>query len=674
MGEQVYVFNRRGGGYGLLDAEYVCAWYISRPAPARLSVRLRGLDSRLAAKGNRILIVSDRLPPWTGFLWTPDSTRDGILYLTAESAEKKLSQRVTGSNDVLSGSSGEIASALLAIANAAETTGIASANVDLAGAAIGRAYNLMNVGDALETLATDVDMEWWVSGAFAADKLDWTINWQKERGAAFSPAIYENAAAGARISNVQVWEEGDIANEIIAYGQTLDWAGDQHYRVARDEDSISVFGLVQDTVAALDTDDDDSLLALARAHVGRRAFPRLTIMGQIDSDSVVPAIGDRCTVVLTAQGYRNGIYDMRVVEAVYSNIDKSYAVIMKGGPADTNVAVYAPLPTYSISGTVLVDATGLSGVNVALGAYSALTDANGDYSITGVPAGTAGDLTPTKTSYTFTPASIAVSAMSASLTNQDFAAEFAFAPSSIPGYALDLDFSNTSNLFQDAAGATPVTADGDPIGLVMDISGNGLHFTQAGDARPLYKTGINGINSLGVALFAGSHSLIHAAAVFAGASAGLVIAVVRYAGGYGYLMSSGDDGSINRYISFRPSNSGAPPAITQCNGDTADTVRGNAYIGTSPCLLEYASDGEDYEIRSNGDAQSLSVLGGANSGDWFGDTDLRDSCALGCLKYYSREESFLYADLARLIVYSQAVSGGDLASLRNYLNDLYSIY
>lgn len=51
------------------------------------------------------------------------------------------------------------------------------------------------------------------------------------------------------------------------------------------------------------------------------------------------------------------------------------------------------------------------------------------------------------------------------------------------------DPSDLSTLFQDAAGAPPVTADGDPVGLMLDKSGNGKHATQTvSAARPTYRT------------------------------------------------------------------------------------------------------------------------------------------------------------------------------------------
>ena len=52
------------------------------------------------------------------------------------------------------------------------------------------------------------------------------------------------------------------------------------------------------------------------------------------------------------------------------------------------------------------------------------------------------------------------------------------------------DVSDLSTLFQDSAGTTPVTTAGQPVGLMLDKSGNGNHATQAtAAARPTYQTG-----------------------------------------------------------------------------------------------------------------------------------------------------------------------------------------
>lgn len=58
------------------------------------------------------------------------------------------------------------------------------------------------------------------------------------------------------------------------------------------------------------------------------------------------------------------------------------------------------------------------------------------------------------------------------------------------------DPSDLNTLFQDSAMTTPVTADNDPVGAVLDKSGNDHHLTQATDlSRPLYKT-VDGVSWL----------------------------------------------------------------------------------------------------------------------------------------------------------------------------------
>jgi len=88
---------------------------------------------------------------------------------------------------------------------------------------------------------------------------------------------------------------------------------------------------------------------------------------------------------------------------------------------DTDFAV-AEEPSYSISGTILDwSSTGISGVTVSDGTRSDDTDENGAYTITGVPDGTY-TLTPTKTAYTFTPATLSATVSGADLTGKDFTA------------------------------------------------------------------------------------------------------------------------------------------------------------------------------------------------------------------------------------------------------------
>lgn len=55
------------------------------------------------------------------------------------------------------------------------------------------------------------------------------------------------------------------------------------------------------------------------------------------------------------------------------------------------------------------------------------------------------------------------------------------------------DINDITTLFQDSAGTTPVTAVGQPVGKVLDKSGNGIHATQATSAnRPTYQVDSNG--------------------------------------------------------------------------------------------------------------------------------------------------------------------------------------
>lgn len=82
------------------------------------------------------------------------------------------------------------------------------------------------------------------------------------------------------------------------------------------------------------------------------------------------------------------------------------------------------------------------------------------------------------------------------------------------------DPSDLSTLFQDSAGTTPVTAAGQPVGRMLDKSGNGLHMTQATEAaRPTLQVS-NGLYYLD---FGGTHWMSTAAAAYTANNVATVI-------------------------------------------------------------------------------------------------------------------------------------------------------
>lgn len=93
-----------------------------------------------------------------------------------------------------------------------------------------------------------------------------------------------------------------------------------------------------------------------------------------------------------------------------------------------------------------------------------------------------------------------------------------FGATSAKGYMLRVD--SLSGLTQDTAGTTPVVSVADPVGRVLDLSGNGNHFTQgtAGN-RPLWNGSGIDFDGAGDALTYSSLDLAgstHAYVVFAG--------------------------------------------------------------------------------------------------------------------------------------------------------------
>ena len=96
-----------------------------------------------------------------------------------------------------------------------------------------------------------------------------------------------------------------------------------------------------------------------------------------------------------------------------------------------NFTATAVSSTHSISGSVKLNGSGLAGVTVTAGSKTASTNPLGDYTLTGVAAGSV-TVTPTMTGYTFTQSSLTFT-LSADATGKDFTATPAASTYSISG-------------------------------------------------------------------------------------------------------------------------------------------------------------------------------------------------------------------------------------------------
>ena len=123
----------------------------------------------------------------------------------------------------------------------------------------------------------------------------------------------------------------------------------------------------------------------------------------------------------------NQTYDLSSIKT--ADIDMAALAAFIGGTINTlsigNIRVtHENVSTYTISGTVTLNGSGLSGVTVSLtgaSTTSATTDSNGHYTFTGAQNG-GYTVTPSLTGYTFSPASRSAAVSDANLTGEDLTA------------------------------------------------------------------------------------------------------------------------------------------------------------------------------------------------------------------------------------------------------------
>lgn len=127
------------------------------------------------------------------------------------------------------------------------------------------------------------------------------------------------------------------------------------------------------------------------------------------------------------------------------------------------------------------------------------------------------------------------------------------------------------------------------------------------------------------------------------------------AGSLHAIFSSSDEATDNYRFRFAVSALNKL-VITQKSNDALDEISGDTTIGAAQWHhVVLASSGTAYALYVNGVAQALSVDAGANTGDWFFDTALRDNIVIGAERRTSTG-SYFNGSIASVNVYSEPKS------------------
>ena len=207
--------------------------------------------------------------------------------------------------------------------------------------------------------------------------------------------------------------------------------------------------------------------------------------------------------------------------------------------------------------------------------------------------------------------------------------------------------------------------DGDPVATWSDLSGSGNDATEATN-QPTYQT--NEINGLPVVRFDGTNdklAITDNATIDITTCTIFVVAKVTGVGVQGcFLVNKNYDGSTLPYS-------------LAVRGDAVNTA------GMASFSAGWHSSGITTDVRSDG---LFHIFAGSHDGatlKYFIDGVLDDSAAWAAnfpsnnqplyIATYFNDAEFTNGDFAEILVYNSAISGGDFASVQNYLADKYAL-
>ena len=208
----------------------------------------------------------------------------------------------------------------------------------------------------------------------------------------------------------------------------------------------------------------------------------------------------------------------------------------------------------------------------------------------------------------------------------DYAEARAWSPADLVSLGAWYDPSDLTTMFQDAAGTTPVTAAGQPVGLILDKSGNGYHASQStSTARPLFQVDGSGHCYLA---FDGVDDYLNTGAIDLTGTSHVAVFTGTYVDSPAVqiLLETSDNGYSNVGAFLISVNEGASNVGTFTGGGSAGTVNYTvsgqpAHAVTALHLNSVFTGGVGFAtVAANGVSQTVAVYventSTGNFGNW----------------------------------------------------------
>lgn len=247
--EQVRIFNREGYPIAEFMTSVERSWALVGEGRALFTFSTRKTDvvnEKVLQFGNWLLVESTALPPWVGVIDVPREWSPRVVAVHAYTPERVFGWRRGPLEEKITQPAGAIFERILSLVNENDPTVIRAGDIWKGGTVHEETLNATPLSEDLERIVERSGEEYrWRPVIDDAGRLIVYADWMQVLGSVSSALLLEGKNGGniEALNNILV-EDGDILNEVLAYGDGQSWTS-RPYAIVSDAASMGKYGLRQ---------------------------------------------------------------------------------------------------------------------------------------------------------------------------------------------------------------------------------------------------------------------------------------------------------------------------------------------------------------------------------------------------------------------------------------------